>query len=383
MSSIIRRSRRVLQAGKSLSRPAVLTPRRCFTDLKTQLQDDGAKQPLPKKSEGSYIRILAVLALSGTIGYGVRALTDNDRSSKQIAEPSEFVQYRIASKETVSPTCSIFTLRPASGTMINTAHVFDQQAITSVQFKQPQLQIARHYTNLPAFPGQPEDELRFLIRREQNGEVSGYLHRLPIDGAIELRGPSVDYVLPDNVEEVLFLAGGTGIAPAMQIADKLAGRAKVHVLWANRRREDCVGGVSDTAAKAAGQGWTSWLCWSSTKNASDRGEPSADLVPGNAVVRQLQSLKQGMFTSPDHRRELLVDYFVDEEGTRITPAHISRLLAAAQTGDGKRLVIVSGPEGFISYFAGPKEWADGREVQGRVGGILETLDRGSWEVVKL
>jgi hypothetical protein len=35
------------------------------------------------------------------------------------------------------------------------------RAIQSVLFKQPQLQIARAYTLLPAEPGQADDELRF------------------------------------------------------------------------------------------------------------------------------------------------------------------------------------------------------------------------------
>ncbi len=51
--------------------------------------------------------------------------------------------------------------------------------------------------------------------------------------------------------------------------------------------------------------------------------------------------------------------------------------------------MVSGPDGFISTFAGPKRWADGKELQGSVGGVLGHLIAGNpgfwrdWLVLKL
>ena len=81
--------------------------------------------------------------------------------------------------------------------------------------KQPQLQIGRSYTPLP--PTQQAEfagGLRFLIRREPPGEFSTYLHKLPISANIKLRGPQIEYKIPKDVDEILFLAGGTGIAPA-------------------------------------------------------------------------------------------------------------------------------------------------------------------------
>jgi hypothetical protein len=39
---------------------------------------------------------------------------------------------------------------------------------------------------------------------------------------------------------------------------------------------------------------------------------------------------------------------------------------------GKRQVLISGPPGFISYLAGPKEWQDGKEQQGTLGGLIST-----------
>lgn len=249
-----------------------------------------------------------------------------------------------------------------------------------MQFKQPQLQIARNYTLLPRVEGQNPDELRFLIRRERNGEVSGYLHRLPIGTEIELRGVSADYILPKGVETVVFLAGGTGIAPAMQVSQALAGEADVHVLWAARKREDCAGGVSDTTGTRGGN-WTLWNWW---QKAPDTSQPQEKC----AIVAELDVLKQiAAASSPaGGQTKLLIDYFVDQEGTFVQPSQVQKLLKDASSssrGAGKKLLFVSGPEGFISHWAAPKQWVEGREVQGRLGGVLSTLDLSGWEVIKL
>jgi hypothetical protein len=75
---------------------------------------------------------------------------------------------------------------------------------------------------------------------------------------------------------------------------------------------------------------------------------------------------------------------VDEEGTFIQSSDVQRLLqqSGSRTG-GRRILFVSGPDGFINHWAAPKQWKEGREVQGQLGGVLSTLDLTGWEVVKL
>lgn len=294
-----------------------------------------------------------------------------------------FVKYRLASKEDISSTCSIFTLRPETPSPIDISDPSFERFITSVQFKQPQLQIARNYTLLPRKESQDPQELRFLIRQERNGEVSGYLHRLPIGAEIEVRGVFSEYKLPAKLDKVVFLAGGTGIAPAMQGADILAGETEVHILWASRRREDCLGGVSNGRMALSGN-WSIWSWWQS------KPMTSAPLEKG-AIVSELDRLKQAAGLSAGQSREprLFVDYFVDEEGSFIQPSDVQRLLrlentqTAEEKSSGKKMLFVSGPDGFINHWAAPKQWKDGDEVQGRLGGVLSTLDLTGWKVVKL
>lgn len=117
-------------------------------------------------------------------------------------------------------------------------------------------------------------------------------------------------------------------------------------------------------------------------------------VEKGPLVARLESLKRRSVTDSDRCR-LAVDYFVDAEDTSIQPADVKQTLhrlsrteegeskGTGSTGQGRKILFVSGPPGFLEYWAGPKEWAEGREVQGPLRGVLTTLRLEGWEVVKL
>ena len=316
----------------------------------------------------------------------------------------------------------------------------------SVQFKQPQLQIARAYTPLPPLssedhpsPGR-DDRLWFLIRGEQNGEVSSYLHRLPEGLTVELRGPNLEYELPDDVGEVLFLAGGTGIAPALQAAFTLfeqrggssAGVPRMHIMWANRKREDCAGSVSSTtAAKARPSTLGQWMA------KLRREQPMIDWPSDNENTHVL--INELMCLEKRYPGKITVEYFVDEEGSFVTKEllgaffrehnqpsnekspyalaqetaqeaarlaknelfnlngnstseeqHMAYLRNKASTEDDphiqpplRKLIMISGPDGFVDHFAGAKAWVNGHESQGALGGLLGKIQPTGWDVRKL
>lgn len=210
--------------------------------------------------------------LVGLIGVGVGfGATTAIKSKPSPLNPSSFSPYIVEAKEVVSPTSSVFVLKPPAGQAEDAPQDDEiwKKGVWSVEVKQPQLQIARSYTPLPPLSTEhpnvgPSTELSFLIRKADRGEVSGYLHGLPIGAEVELRGPHVDYEIPQGVEEIVFLAGGTGIAPALQVAYCLAkregARSKMHVLWANRKREDCLGAECNTVQNhSSSESWYSSL----------------------------------------------------------------------------------------------------------------------------
>ncbi|KAI4693863.1 uncharacterized protein J4E84_002439 [Alternaria hordeiaustralica] len=337
---------------------------------------------------------LIVLGTSAIGGAAYRFTKSADPSDASL-NPHTFTPYTLVDKQPVSSTSAIFTLRNSNG-VSDTESVKEvwKRSIWSVQIKQPQLQIARAYTPLPPLPpdvhkngeNEPED-MRLLIRQEQGGEVSTYLHRLPEQSTVELRGPNTELELPRDIIEVVFLAGGTGIAPAMQVAQALGRRtgSRMHILWANRRREECVGGVSDdrgstTSALDRVGWWQSFFGSSESVAAAPLAEDSSTASKG-IVVKELDALKKR--SEATKGEGLRVNYYVDEEKTFIHPSEIEKKIQRQRAENGSRLIIVSGPDGFIEHWAGKKLWANGREVQGPLGGQLGRMQLGEWKVIKL
>ena len=338
---------------------------------------------------------LIILGTSAAGGAAYRFFGPS-KSSDQSLNPHTFTPYTLVEKQPVSSTSAIFVLRNSSGAPDSqSVKEVERRSVWSVQIKQPQLQIARAYTPLPnIIDGKKGDnapqDMRLLIRQETRGEVSTYLHRLPEQATIELRGPNAEYELPRNVKEVIFLAGGTGIAPAMQVAQALSRRtgSHMHILWANRRREECIGGVSDDKPKATQNrlGWWKSVLIGSSETATlvglSKDEPAESAAPEDKglIVKELDALKANNTIAV---QGLKVQYYVDEENTFIHPEDIKKRMASTSQEKGSKLIIVSGPDGFIEHWAGRKIWAEGREVQGPLGGVLKGMDLGDWKVFKL
>ncbi|KAF2183965.1 hypothetical protein K469DRAFT_710347 [Zopfia rhizophila CBS 207.26] len=335
---------------------------------------------------------LVVLGTSALGGAAYRYTKSG--TSEASLNPVSFTPYTLIHKQPISSTSAIFTLRNRDGGADpESVQEGWKRSVWSVQVKQPQLQIARAYTPLPpssdtrkAEEGEPED-LRLLIRKEEGGEVSTYLHRLPEQSTIELRGPNTEWELPHDIKEVIFLAGGTGIAPAMQVAHTLCGRtgSRMHILWANRRRGDCIGGVSDGGeTNMIISGRSGW--WRSLLGV---GQPATQgtLVDNHTsqgkgvTVKELEALKE---QSRTQAKGLSVEYYVDEEKKFIQPGDVVRRLGLdGHDEKGSKIILVSGPEGFIEHWAGKKLWVGGREVQGPLGGVLGQIDLKGWSVFKL
>ena len=278
-----------------------------------------------------------------------------------------------------------------------------KSGVWSVQVIQPELQISRPYTPLPPKVGAEPEELRLFVRLEPHGEVSTFLHKIYRGTFVHMRGPRLEYEIPTDVDEILFLAGGTGIAPALQVAHTLFNyrtssakdRPKLHILWANRRREDSYRESrsdryqhSQDQRSSESQGIIrSWLGKPETRpddaSETDTTEFPQDQTP---LVEELQALK---LRHPD---ELEIEYFVDENNSYITEStirqYISRIDRSSDSAvEGqparKKIILISGPNGFVSFYAGPKFMSRGREIQGPLAGILQKIDPKGWEVWKL
>ncbi|KAJ5139072.1 uncharacterized protein N7515_003920 [Penicillium bovifimosum] len=363
---------------------------RCRSSLRAAAQPvryASTSTPSPKSNSRRWLSI----AFVGATAAGAGAYIRSQNTSSATLNPDTFTKYSLVSREPVSATSSLFTLRPRQPSDSN-YDVYEeawQTGVWSVMFKQPQLQIGRDYTPLPttaattlSVDDENEGCLRFFIRKDPFGEVSRYLHTIAVGAEVEMRGPKIECTIPKDTKDILFIAGGTGIAPALQAGYSLLSRTsadhrpKIHILWANRLKDDCAGGHSDSLKPQPRRGWFSGWFGSSPSRDTVWDAPAVEQEPSSVIVRELEALKS------QYPGQVTVDYYVDEENTFITKEAIRKAIEPASE-EANKLILVSGPEGFISYMAGPKLWAQGQELQGPLNGVIKQLDLKGWGVWKL
>lgn len=349
-----------------------------------------APEPPSSSSQPRWLRLALITATSVGIGAYIR-WTQESRTGSATLNPASFTPYCLVSREPVSSTGSLFTLKPPrlDGSNLEVYNGAWKTGIWSVMFKQPQLQIGRDYTPLPSTSSDGDDEsLRFFIRKDRVGEVSRYLHSLKLGAAVEVRGPRIECEIPSDTQTILFIAGGTGIAPALQAGYTLLRRTdqtnkpRIHILWANRRLEDCTGGLSDTMNTAAKTqtSWFSRIFRSPKPVITPAPNEVEDKTETSIIVRELETLKA------QYPEQFTIEYFVDEKHRFIGKKSILDFAQTATPSPDARkrnLILVSGPEGFISYMAGPKLWAQGMELQGPLQGVIKELGLKDWAVWKL
>jgi hypothetical protein len=433
---------------------------------------------------------------------------------EDVINTSSFSAFTITKREQVSPTAFILTLRPSiwiDPDAFASAHLEEddgtagflskriqeawRHGLWSVEIKQPQLQIARHYTPLPPLltpttsqplgengsakemqvigsgetEGQHEEsdvqaDLRILIRRMDGGEMSNYLSRQRVGGTIWLRGPHLGFDVLHRLgtaedggyngdtetssvgarRSVVFLAGGTGIAPALQITHRLLDsndssdsremKPQVSILWANRWGADALGREQSSSLPKTSIPW--FYFWGKKESHPSIDEQQkqdpVNKEPSSSLALQIQDLKRR------HGSHFRISYFVDDEGSFIKAHDLEAVIASTSSPKdlssssaktdksctwhsakavevlpddndaaraahectctpqaeaaarlGVNLLCVSGPDGFITAYAGAKRWHEGNEMQGAVGGLLARLLKdkgekmGDWLVLKL
>ncbi|KAI8304454.1 hypothetical protein K4K61_006105, partial [Colletotrichum sp. SAR11_59] len=349
-----------------------------------------------------------------------------------LANGRKFVPFTVTSKDPVSPTSFILTLKPPHTGPAPLSSLWDVFDLWCVEVKQPQIQVAREYTPLPGAAA--DDALRLYVRALRGGEVSTYLSRLLPGDSVEIRGPHGEFDLRSRLGEaggrVVFLAGGTGVASALQAAHAVLPRGvDVTIFWAVRGREEVQGAAP---AKQKGSKASSSWGWNPFSGGKGAGGIQAEALTeevgdASAVSRELLALKE------KYGDKLDVRVVVDQEGTRVGEQDLSAALAQAgskkpegppplstegckfhsQTAHlgmvdgapnagkrflskdedcacvpkegaaiGKNVFVISGPEGFVQAYAGPKIWRDGGQLQGPVGGLLGAMQKGNPDLLK-
>lgn len=258
------------------------------------------KQPkyVPEESKPWKRHIPALAAVLG-VAWAMYAykyfLSGEKTSNEKLLEPDRFTPFKITYKEDISEDLQLIELSPNYEQYRNIlkskeSNMWNGKKLWSVEVKQPEIQVVRRYTPLPMYymqglegkallrllGGHEEDEGRMvlLVKKYDDGEVSRWLHRMPVGSIVELRGPFVGYRFPyspidsaapalretmedlpsrmsvepeqlpaklgvPEPENVAFFAGGTGIAPVLQsLFSKNPPRGHVDVYYSVRDRAE-------------------------------------------------------------------------------------------------------------------------------------------------
>ncbi|GKT40737.1 cytochrome c mitochondrial import factor cyc2 [Colletotrichum spaethianum] len=445
--------------GQSSSNTLTTTDRRLnstSTTTKTTIPNSVAQKPQTSSFVSPrYLPLLVLLAIGG-VAWDSQWLfpstpTSNDPAEQTIlGSARKFIPFAVVAREQVSPTSFILTLKAPKSNLPSVASLWEIFDLWCIEVKQPQIQVAREYTPLPPSPGsEGGDTLRFYVRAVRGGEVSTYLSRLSppsadggVGDTVELRGPHGEFDLSSRLgqrgDRVVFLAGGTGIASALQAAHAvlpLPGAPSMTIFWAVRSRDEVQQGGEALRTKPPQTApWWSWNPFSKRPADNFGSDIRAEALTAEAkdpspVSRELLALKEKFGDRLDIR------VVIDQEGTTVRDsdlaaaltqpgskrlsdpslpsthavegckfhsqtAHIGMVDGAPNAGKrslfkpddcactsgkaapGKNVFVVSGPEGFVQAYAGAKLWRDGGQLQGPVGGMLGALHRKSPEILK-
>lgn len=383
------------------------------------------EKALVKQLKASRVRSRnPILSITAAILVGAAWYALSGTSEDKSLNTTKFTPFVILAKEQVSPSAFVITIRcPDDVAIKNNAKVKAawEHGLWSVEMKQPQLQIARHYTPLPPLAGEDGTNLRFLIRKMDSGEMSNYLFRLQVGEQVWLRGPHYGFDIIKRMgaaKNVVFLAGGTGVAPALQIAHKLLDGSKgdvggvrpsIRILWANRKSVDSLGkeelsGTArrKTSAATVSDTFTDQIVELSRRHGDrftidyfvdDERRFISQKDIDEATGLQSKSQRQAVFAAIGkrchwHSHDSLAATSDEDDKAATEVSCTCRAHNMPPEPIGRNLLCVSGPEGFVEVFAGSKRWFGGREIQGPVLGMLGSMKRidprmDDWLVLKM
>lgn len=207
--------------------------------------------------------------------------------------------------------------------------------------------LARCYS-LASDPGSGEP-MKVTVKRVAEGRGSGWLCDQVVPGIdLEVLPPSGVFTPADGDDDLLLIAGGSGITPVMSILKAaLRGRARVALFYANRDPESVIfhAELDELAARHPDRlTVTHWL-------ESDRGLPDADDVAAwarnhperTAFVcgpeRFMSLAEQGLAAAGLPRADVHVERFVSLEGDPF--ADFSSASATGEIVEGQPVVEVT------------------------------------------
>jgi NAD(P)H-flavin reductase len=331
------------------------------------------------------------IALGGVIWGGFAYQYVMDDTPLEYLSQNRFTPFVITNKLMVDDDHYLIELTPKYSKwkkFTTMDQIWNGNKLWSVEIKQPQIMVVRRYTPLPLelydseFTDDPvvriqdenssEGKLVLYIKKYSQGEVARWIDRKPIGSELELRGPYEEFKFPitknNNVKRpqvknvpsetppdpqwsikphnMAFFAGGTGIAPVLQLLlTQNPYRGFINVYYSHKTQSEVpmknILTILEKLDRAKFHHGTVYK-----KTVLEQGELSDE--PYNEDKKYMNSLEQAQ----------------EKQGQEKNPP---------------TLALVCGPDGFVSYIAGPKPY----EGQGPLGGLLKQKKWDAEHVFKM
>lgn len=196
--------------------------------------------PAPVESSAwrRHFPIIAAVVGVAWAAYAYKYFLSGEKTGDDHAlEPDKFTTFKITYKENVGKDLQLIELSPRNYEQYrkiikSKESMWNGKNLWSVDVRQPEIQVVRKYTPLPMYfmqgglnynentneqneqrppallrsLGTNEDEGRMvlLVKKYDDGEVSRWLHKLPVGSLIDIRGPYVGYKFPFSpIDKVL------------------------------------------------------------------------------------------------------------------------------------------------------------------------------------
>lgn len=196
--------------------------------------DNASKIEFTPDMTMSLLRIIIILQ---HFAFGSRSAAAAEKQPAALLDPAAFKKFTIASVTDVSHNTKIFRLALPEGRSLELPISSCVVAKAQVDGKD----VFRPYT--PISSNLAKGYFELMIKTYPQGILSKHFHSLKAGDAVELKGPIAKIAVTPNLKRRLgMVAGGTGIAPMLQVINAIvedaADQTEVSLVFANATPED-------------------------------------------------------------------------------------------------------------------------------------------------
>ncbi|KAG0049857.1 NADH-cytochrome b5 reductase [Gryganskiella cystojenkinii] len=156
-------------------------------------------------------------------------------------DPNAFVDFKLKSIETLTPNTSkfVFELLEEQVLGMTVASCFMTKFVN-----EEGKNVIRPYT--PTSESDVKGSFEFVVKKYETGVMSGHIHNLKVGETLAIKGPMTKYALkPNQHQSVSLIAGGTGIAPMLQLISSILknkdeDKTKIHLIFGNISVDDII-----------------------------------------------------------------------------------------------------------------------------------------------